>query len=168
VSRELRDKGFSLIELIVVMILLSLTGALVVPSLSRFSKGVELKGAVKRVAAILRFSRSEAVNQGKVYQVFFDAELRQVRVQPAETEEGKAEGEPAEQKPSQKIYIMPPSVQIKEVKAEEPEFPSELPTIEFYPNGGSNGGSILLDGGDGKVFKITVFFLTGEVRVEPT
>ena len=167
-SRELRDKGFSLIELIVVMILLSLTGALVVPSLSRFSKGVELKGAVKRVAAILRFSRSEAVNQGKVYQVFFDAELRQVRVQPAETEEGKAEGEPAEQKPSQKIYIMPPSVQIKEVKAEEPEFPSELPTIEFYPNGGSNGGSILLDGGDGKVFKITVFFLTGEVRVEPT
>ena len=167
-SRELRDKGFSLIELIVVMILLSLTGALVVPSLSRFSKGVELKGAVKRVAAILRFSRSEAVNQGKVYQVFFDAELRQVRVQPAETEEGKAEGEPAEQKPSQKIYIMPPSVQIKEVKAEEPEFPSELPTIEFYPNGGSNGGSILLDGGGGKVFKITVFFLTGEVRVEPT
>jgi len=168
VSRELRDKGFSLIELIVVMILLSLTGALVVPSLSRFSKGVELKGAVKRVAAILRFSRSEAVNQGKVYQVFFDAELRQVRVQPAETEEGKAEGEPAEQKPSQKIYIMPPSVQIKEVKAEEPEFPSELPTIEFYPNGGSNGGSILLDGGDGKVFKITVFFLTGEVRIEQT
>ena len=167
-SRELRDKGFSLIELIVVMILLSLTGALVVPSLSRFSKGVELKGAVKRVAAILRFSRSEAVNQGKVYQVFFDADLGQVRVQPAETEEGKAEGEPAEQKPSQKIYIMPPSVQIKEVKAEEPEFPSELPTIEFYPNGGSNGGSILLDGGDGKVFKITVFFLTGEVRVEPT
>jgi len=65
VSRELRDKGFSLIELIVVMVLLSLTGALVVPSLSRFSKGVELKGAVKRVAAILRFSRSEAVNQGR-------------------------------------------------------------------------------------------------------
>ena len=167
-SRELRDKGFSLIELIVVMILLSLTGALVVPSLSRFSKGVELKGAVKRVAAILRFSRSEAVNQGRVYQVVFDADMRQVRVQPVVAEEKKAEGEPAPEKPSEKVYSMPPNVQIKEVKVEEPEFPSELPTIEFYPNGGSNGGSVLLDGGDGKVFKITVFFLTGEVRIEQT
>ena len=165
-SRELKDKGFSLIELVVVMILLSLTGALVVPSLSRFSKGVEFKGAAKRVAAILRFSRSEAVNQGKVYQVFFDADLRQVRMQSVETEEGKTEGEPAQGKTSQKIYSMPPDVQIKEVKVEEPEFPSELPTIEFYPNGGSNGGSVLLDGGDGKVFKITVFFLTGEVKIE--
>ena len=38
--------------------------------------------------------------------------------------------------------------------------------IEFYSNGGSNGGTILLESEGQKGYKIKVHFLTGMVEVE--
>ena len=72
--------------MIVVLVLLSLSIALIAPGLSRFSKSVELKGAAKKVAAVLRYYRSEAVNRGQVYQVLFDSNLMEVKAQPIESE----------------------------------------------------------------------------------
>jgi len=83
----LKRKGFSLIEVMVVLILISLSMLLVTPSFSRFSKTVELKGAAKKISAILRYCRSEAVNRGKVYQVLLDPDLRQVQVLSIEEKE---------------------------------------------------------------------------------
>ena len=159
----------------VVLILISLSMYLVTPSLSPFSKTVELKGAAKRVSAILRYCRSEAVNQGKVYQVLFDPDLRQVYVQSIEEKE-EDEGtkdEPkdgikdgAKEEPKQKTYTLPKGVDIKEVKTNTPEYPSDYSVIEFYPNGGSNGGTIRLDSPDRKGYRIKVHFLTGIVEIE--
>jgi general secretion pathway protein H len=159
----MKNRGFSLIEVIIVLILISLSISLVAPSLSRFSMTVELKGAAKKVSAILRYCRSEAVNQGKVYQVLFNSELREVRVQ---TIEGKEEDAGTKDKATPKIYPLPKGVDIKEVKVTSPENPSEIPTIEFYPNGGSNGGTILLDSRDRKGYRINIHFITGMVTVE--
>jgi len=44
-------------------------------------------------------------------------------------------------------------------------WPSDLPTIEFYPNGGSNGGTILLETEGEKGYRIRVHFLTGMVVI---
>ncbi len=161
----------------VVLILISLTMFLVTPSLSPFSKTVELKGAAKRVSAILRYCRSEAVNQGKVYQVLFDPDLRQVHVQSIEekeedegtkdgAEDGTKDETGAKDEPKQKTYTLPKGVDIKEVKANSPEYPSDYSVIEFYPNGGSNGGTIRLDSADRKGYRIKVNFLTGIVEME--
>ena len=155
-------------ELIVVLVLLGLSIALITPSLSRFSKSVELKASTKKVAAILRHGRSEAINKGKVYQILFDSNLKEVKIQsmePAEAEEEK-EGEKREAKGVQKTYTLPSDVQIKEVKVESTQYPSDLPAIEFYPNGGSNGGNILLDTRNHKGYKIKIHFLTGTVAIE--
>lgn len=163
----MKDKGFSLIEMVVVLVLLGLSVALVTPSLSRFSRTVELKGAAKRISAILRYSRSEAVHHGKVYQVLFDPELRQVKMQPVEEEiRDEEEGERREKKGTPKMYSLPAGVQIKDVKVEPSQFPSDLAGIEFYPQGGSNGGSILLEAPDLKGYRIKVHFLTGTVTIE--
>jgi general secretion pathway protein H len=163
-----KNKGFSLIELIVVLILISLCLALVAPTLSRFSKTVELKGATRKISAILRYSRSEAVNRGKVYQVLFDSNLKEVRVQWIVPESTEAMGEDPkkEDKAPQKIYPLPNGIHLKEVKVEEPQYPSDFPAIEFYPNGGSNGGTILLEGQDQRGYKVKVYFLTGTVEIE--
>jgi general secretion pathway protein H len=147
----MKSRGFSLIELIVVLIILSLSISLVFPSLSRFSKAIELKGTVKKVSAILRHCRSEAVNKGKVYQVLIDSDLRQARVQSLEE---MGEDEKREEKIQKKIYQIPDGIQINEA------------LIEFYPNGGSNGGSILFSSQNRKGYKIEVHFLTGMVKVE--
>jgi len=162
----MRNKGFSLLELIVVLVIISFSIALVAPSLSRISKTVELKGATKKISAILRYYRSEAVNRGKVYQIFFDSNLKEVKVQSVESIEEKGEEETKKEKAPQKIYSLPEGVQIKEIKVDSPQYPSDLPTIEFYPNGGSNGGTVFLDSKDLKGYKIKVHFLTGVVQIE--
>ena len=77
----MKNRGFSLIELVVVLVLISLSLALVAPSFSRFSKGVELKTTAQRVSGILRYFRSESIQSGKVYQIIFDPGLREVNIQ---------------------------------------------------------------------------------------
>jgi general secretion pathway protein H len=158
-----KNRGFSLIEVMVVLILISLSMLLVTPSLSRFSKTVELKGTVKKISAILRYYRSEAVNQERVYQILFDTDLRELRVQPIEEKE---EDEGAKDKSNPKRYTLPKGVDIKEVKANSPQYPSDYSVIEFYPNGGSNGGTIFLNSQDQKGYRIKVHFLTGIVEIE--
>jgi len=160
----MKNKGFSLIELMVVLILVSLTIALVTPSLSQFSRTVELKGAAKKVSTILRYCRSEAVNKGQVYQALFDSNAREVRVQSLGWKEEK--DEKREGKISKKAYSLPEGVRMKEVDNPSSQSPSDLPLIEFYPNGGSNGGTIQLDSQDRIGYKIKVDFLTGMVKVE--
>jgi general secretion pathway protein H len=161
-----KNRGFSLIEFMVVMVLFSLSIALITPSLSRFSKGVELKGAAKRISAILRYYRSEAIYKGRVYQVLFDSTMRVVKIQSTEFTEGEEEGGKKEENQPQMIYSLPEGIHMKEIEAENPLYSSDLPTIEFYPNGGSNGGSLLLDSQDRKGYRIKVHFLTGVVLIE--
>jgi general secretion pathway protein H len=160
-----RQRGFTMIELVVVLLIITLSAALVTPSLSRFSKSVELKGAAKKISVILRYYRSEAVHKGAVYQVLFDSEAREVKVQAVESEEATEEEKKGERIVT-KSYILPEGIQIKEVEAPSPQFPSDFPAIEFYPNGGSNGGTILLDTQNRKGFRIKVNFLTGTVKIE--
>jgi general secretion pathway protein H len=161
-----KNRGFSLIELVIVLILLSLSISLVTPAFSRFSKGIELKAAVKKISGILRYYRSEAVQKGKVQQVLFDPDLREVRVQSPESTDDQGRTEKQEGKGWPKKYPLPEGIQMKEVKISSPQYPADLPAIEFYPNGGSNGGSILLDRQDHKGYRIRVYFLTGMVEIE--
>ena len=65
-----------------------------------------------------------------------------------------------------RTYPLPAGIQMREIRIPAPEFPSDLPTIEFYPNGGTNGGSILLDAQDQRGYRIKVYFLTGIVEIE--
>jgi general secretion pathway protein H len=152
-----KDKGFSLMELVIVMVILGLSVTLVTPYLSRFSKTIELRAATKKISGILRYYRSEAIQQGKVYQVLFDSNLREVRIQSVER---------TEEKILKNKYPLPAGVQIKEVNIPAVQYTDDLPAIEFYPSGGSNGGSILLDSPDRKGFRISVHFLTGMVVIE--
>jgi general secretion pathway protein H len=157
----MKDKGFSLIELTIVLLIIGLSISLVIPSLSHILKAVELTGVAKRVSAILRYGRSEAINRGQVYQILFDSDLGQVGVERMGSTEGKEEG-----KNQQKTYKLPNGVRIKEIKIDSFQYASDLPAIEFYPSGGSNGGSILIDNQEDKGYKIYVDFLTGSVAIK--
>ena len=149
----------------VVLVILSLSISLVTPSLSQFLRTVELKGAAKKISGILRHCRSEAVNKGLVYQVLFDSDLKGVSVQSKESTEAKKEEIKKEGETPKKVYSLPDGIQIKKVDVASPQYATDLPAIEFYPNGGSNGGSIDLDGQDRNGFHIEVHFLTGMVKI---
>ncbi len=165
----MKNKGFSLMELIIVLTILVLSVSLVTSSMSNLSRTIELKAAAKKVSGILRYYRSEAINKGLVYQVLFDSELRTVKVQsvsltgPADEKETdvKKGGEGAKT-----LYGLPEGVRMKELDFPSPEYPCDLPTVEFYPNGGSNGGSVLLNCPERKGYRIKIHFLTGAVEIE--
>jgi len=159
------NRGFSFIELMVVLVLISLSIALIAPSFSKFSKSVELKAAAQKIAAILRNYRSEAVNKGRVYQVLFDSNRMEVKIQSVAWSEEQEESENKETR-EMKAYALPQGIQIKELKTESTQYPSDLPAIEFYPNGGSNGGNIYLDSQNHQGYRIKVHFLTGSVTIE--
>jgi general secretion pathway protein H len=161
----MKSKGFTLIELVVVLILISLSISLVVPSLSRVSKTIELRAAAKKISAILRYYRSEAVQTGQTRQVLFDPELREVRVQAIQVNIPESEKEKREDLESLKKFSLPLGVQMKELNITASASLAGIPTIEFYPNGGSNGGSFLLDRPDHKGYRIKVHFLSGTVEI---
>jgi hypothetical protein len=137
--------------------------------MSNLSRTIELKAAAKKVSGILRYYRSEAINKGSVYQVLFDSESKAVKVQSiplAEPADEKEADEKERGEGAQTLYGLPESVQMKELDFPSPEYPCDLPAVEFYPNGGSNGGSVLFDSQDRKGYRIKIHFLTGEVKIE--
>ena len=156
-------------ELIIVLTILVLSVSLVTSSMSNLSRTIELKAAAKKISGILRYYRSEAVNKGSVYQVLFDSELRAVKVQSVSLTE-PAEEKGADEKKggevAKTLFGLPEGVQMKKIDFTSPEYPCDLPAIEFYPNGGSNGGSVLLNSPERKGYRIKVDFLTGTVEVE--
>ncbi len=165
----MRDKGFSLMELVIVLTILVLSVSLVTSSMSNLSRTVELKAAAKKVSGILRYYRSEAINKGLVYQVLFDSESRAVKVQSVSLAEPSDETETAEKKGGdgvKTLYGLPEGVRMRELDFPSPEYPCDLPAVEFYPNGGSNGGSVLLGSPERKGYKIKIYFLTGAVEIE--
>jgi prepilin-type N-terminal cleavage/methylation domain-containing protein len=162
----MKRNGFSLMELVIVLIIIGFSISLVMPSLSRFSKSVELKATAKKVSGILRYYRSEAAQKGKVHQVLFDPDLREVIIQLLESTEDKSTNKKGEEMVQKNKYHLPDGIQIKELKIPSPQYPADFPAIEFYPNGGSNGGSILLDSQDQRGYRIKVHFLTGIVEIE--
>jgi type II secretion system protein H len=64
--------GFTLIELILVMLILSIVAALVVPSLRNFGTGRTNKDAADQIVNLTRYARDQAVIQAREYRLNFD------------------------------------------------------------------------------------------------
>lgn len=162
----MKNRGFTFIEIIVVLVLFAFSVSLVVPYLSRSLMKAELKGSAQKISAILRYYRSESVHKDRVFQIIFDSVLREVRVQSLGSTEKKEEVEKKAEEGVSKKYSLPDGVHMEEMKIPPLQDLSEFPTIEFYPNGTSNGGSILLVSEGQPGYRIHVHFLTGMVKVE--
>jgi Tfp pilus assembly protein FimT len=161
----MKGRGFALIELVVVLILISLSIAMVAPAFSRVAKTIELKAAAKKISTILRYYRSEAVQTGKTQQILFNPDLREMRIQTTEINIPEGEKGIREVSAPIKKFILPEGIQMKELKIPASQNSADSPTIEFYPNGGSNGGSLVIDRPDHKGYRIKVNFLTGMVEI---
>lgn len=73
-QKRAREKGFTLIELIVVLGLLATVAAIVAPSLSRFSGGRSLQEEARRFHALTQYAANEAIAQSVLYRLWIDPE----------------------------------------------------------------------------------------------
>lgn len=143
-----RQRGFTLLELMVVMVIATVLLGMVSPRLFAVLPGVELKTSAQNVAAMLRLARSQSIAEGKVIALEYDefAGLSMTgREQPFKWSEGiKLELQVAQKQ-------LQPLIITEQVKA-----------IYFYPDGSSSGG-ILVISSDAGEYRISVHWLTGKV-----
>ena len=140
--------GFSLIELIAVLILVVLLFGLVAGSLSRSISGAELRNEVREVIAGLRYTRGQAIvkREAQIFSVDADARTWQV--------------------PGQEPQTLPEGLDITLETARSLLTGENAGGIQFYPDGASTGGSVTLSV-DQRKWYVTVGWLTGEISQDP-
>ncbi|MCH8478545.1 MAG: GspH/FimT family pseudopilin [Wenzhouxiangella sp.] len=142
-----RAAGFSLVELIVVMVLVGLLFAVVGVSVSRSVSGAEIRNAAREVTAGMRHTRGQAIIQ-RQQQVFRgDANARTWQA---------AGGDPVQ---------LPEGLDITLNTGRSELTGESAGGIRFYPDGASTGGNVVLSR-DGREWRINVAWLTGEIAIE--
>lgn len=144
-----RAAGFTLLELIIVLILLALVTAVVGISLSGGMSGLQLETSTRDVITLMKHARSEAVGKQQVVRVVFGQE--QGAGQYVMTNDF---GEPI------KLFSLPTGFVF-----EAPEG-RELPmVVSFYANGRSSGGLVAVKSPSGRRYFIEADPITGFARM---
>jgi general secretion pathway protein H len=141
------SSGFTLLELIVVLVIGGLIIAVVPPFISRALPGVEMKATAQNIAAALRYTRNRAVYQRQEKSLVIDSENKKYHV----------DGDMKDRK-------IPEAIELSLLSAETGEFGDNQSVYTFFPSGGSTGGRITLSRDD-REYKIDVDWLTGRVRI---
>lgn len=76
-------RGFTLLELLLVCLILAALAALVLPSFSSSNARSRLDGTARGLVALSRAARARATAEGRVYYIEVDQEKREIRIQRA-------------------------------------------------------------------------------------
>lgn len=140
------QRGFTLVELVVVMVLIAALAGLGAAAISSGLPGQQLRGAARGMAVELRFARAQAIATGR--EQTFEINVADKRWISA----GKREG------------TLPDDIEIVATTAREEQPERESAVIRFFPEGASTGGRVVLKHGDA-AWRIDVGWLTGEVTL---
>lgn len=142
------QRGFSLIELIVVLVIAGLMLALIPPLVSSAIPGTELKNAARELMAGLRFARAYAISKQADAVLVVDVDSRQFTVT------GRS-----------RSYRLPEHLDLKVVSARSESEGEGVGAIRFFSDGTSTGGRITLSRGETQVYEIDINWLTGRAVI---
>jgi general secretion pathway protein H len=142
----MRPRGFSLVELIVVMVLIAALAALGLAAIGSGLPGQKLRGAAKELAAELRFTRAQAIATGR--EQVFRIDVGEKRWRGA----GERSGE------------LPEGIALEVTGAREELESPQVVAIRFFPEGAATGGRLVLRSGEA-AWRVDVAWLTGEVKL---
>lgn len=145
-----RARGFTLLELLVVMVILAAVVGLVVPRFGAALPGVELKGAARDVASALRYARGRAIATRSDIAVVFDVDAATYRIEGAGADERERS--------------LGRNVSARLVTGRSELRGESVGAISFFPDGSSTGGRVTLRSGE-RVFEVDVQWLTGRVSI---
>jgi len=140
--------GFTLLEILVVLMIATFMFTLVPPLFSGALPGVRLKGAARDLTVTLRDTRSRAIISNAEQILHLDMETRVYRV---------GNGKSVTLPEGTTLTLQP--------HAGETGPDTDQHTLRFYPDGSSSGGQITLQG-DNRAYQLDVDWLTGNIRIE--
>ena len=145
------QRGFTLLEIVLVMAIIALASVLAAAAMGGGFRGMQLKASARQIAANLRYTRAQAIETGRPQRFTID---------------------PARhlwQAPKAHHGDIPSKLSIEFTGAREAQSDrarSDVGAIEFFPDGAATGGRIRL--GSGKAaWDIEVSWLTGQVQLQP-
>ncbi len=139
-------RGFSLLELLVVLLLLGLSAAIVLPSFERGLKAKEVRRSALEIAAVARNLRNRAI---------YESTFKRLIISPSENS--------YEASRHSKVHLSK-DIRFTGIEGGEP-LGDGLRGFVFYPNGSALGGEIGISGSEGSSYIIRLEPLTGRVVV---
>ena len=139
--------GFTLLELLIVLVILGLTVAVAVPLFARALPGLELTASARTVAATLREARSLAIADNREVTVAVDVDQGTIDLAGLRSE------------------TLDPAISLRLFTAAEELIDRGAGRIRFYPDGTSTGGRVRLVG-NGRLYDVDIDWITGAVTVK--
>ena len=139
-------RGFTLVELLVVMVIIALVLGLVATSMSRSISGAEARNAARKVMAQIRYTRTQAILSHEEQVFLVDTENRTYEA------------------PGREAVQLPEGVDILLTTARSEMTSEAVGGIRFFPDGGSTGGRVDLFV-NGREYQVNVIWLTGEANL---
>jgi general secretion pathway protein H len=141
------ERGFTLIELIVVLAVISLVLGIAVPRLGRGSDSHAAAATAHAVAAALRLSRNRAVAEARPTRFVVDAG-------------SYGPGGAGHLSP------VPQGISLTLIDSGRIDAARHADAIRFYPDGSSTGGGVALTAGTVR-YDVLVDWLNGNVSIQP-
>ena len=140
-------RGFSLIEILLVVMLITAVTAMAAYTMSSGLPGSQLRGAARELAAQLRFTRAQAIATGTAQVFTLDARSREWTA------------------PQQRHGTLARQIEVVATGARvEQQRPDEV-AIRFFPEGASTGGRFVLKR-DKAAWQVDIEWLTGQVSLK--
>lgn len=140
-----RQRGFTLIELMLVIVLIAMAYVLVPRYLFSGVSAADLKASSRDIAAGLRMARAEAVTSRRDTSLVLDLDKRNFTVAGGTRQ-------------------LPEAVELKLFTAQSEIVNERQGAIRFFPDGSSTGGRITVASGERK-YEVDVDWLTGRVSI---
>lgn len=148
VSRASRTRGFTLLEMLAVLLLIGIAAAAVSISVTQGLASARVRAASSEMAGALRAARAEAIVRGQEQTFDVDTQANTYRA-------------------TKQDLHLPKGLQVSITSAKEDQPNNHTGRIRFFPDGSSTGGRITLHSGK-REWHVNVSWLTGQVRVVDT
>ena len=144
----MRQSGFSLLEVMMVLVIIAMSYMLLPKLVFSGVSGAELRSNARAVATGLRLARDAAINTKRESVLSINLESREFTL-PNDT----------------RLHKLNDKLDVKLYTAEDDLISDKVGTIRFYPDGSSNGGRVTVAAGE-RGFEIDVDWLTGHVTIK--
>ena len=132
VNSSRNDRGFTLLEILIVTIIIALVASIGIPRFIGSIERAQVKSTASEIANVMRLARLKAVSEKKIVTVEVDTEKRIVRAL-YEGENNERAAEPIK---------IPESISL--LTGRQGSFYNRPMSFEFNPTGGATGGDLYL------------------------
>ncbi|HET7299208.1 MAG TPA: GspH/FimT family pseudopilin [Oleiagrimonas sp.] len=146
-GRGAQQAGFTLLEMLAVIILIGIAAAAVAVSVTRGLTAARVRAASSDLAAALRYTRTQAIVHAKPEVLALDVKARSYTA------------------PGKSPHTLPKHMRLSVTSAAEDQRAGHVARIRFFPDGSSTGGHVVLSRG-ARQWRINVAWLTGAISVQ--